>query len=133
MPNWCDNYITLTHKNKRKAKAFAGRCQKESRSEKYKYFHRIAGERAFVQNCEYDGANTLTLCVDSAWSPCEDTIRTLESRKYGFELVSGTYYEGGAGICGYLLGDEFDSSDFDNIPKDIVQTHGIEPLEDESE
>lgn len=134
MPNWCDNYIVLEHKNKRKAKAFAGRWKKEDMYGKIQYFHRIAGERAFITHCEYDGANTLKLWVDSAWSPPEETIRTLTSRKYGFELVSGSYYEGGAGICGYLLsGDEFNANDFENIPSDIIETHGIEQAEEENE
>ena len=129
MPNWCDNYIVLKHKHRREAKAFAKKCEAESKNDDDAFFHKIANERAFVINCEYDGANTLKLCVDSAWSPCTETIIELERK--GFELVSGSYYEGGSGICGYLLGDEFDSNDFGSIPQDIIETHGIEPSEDE--
>ena len=131
MPNWCDNYIVLEHKNKRKAKEFAKKCQAESENNDNAFFYKIARERAFVIHCEYDGANTLKLCVDSAWSPCTETIVELERK--GFELVKGSYYEGGAGICGYLLGDEFDANDFENIQADIIETHGIEQAEEENE
>jgi hypothetical protein len=125
MANWVDNYIVISHKNKRKMEAFVRKCEKEMKENNFNFFNKIANERAFIRNVDYDGF-TIKLCIDSAWNEVEDTLNVLTSRKYGFTLESGTYYECGMNFCGYHGGDSFeDFETLDGIPADIIANHGM--------
>jgi len=126
MPNWVDNYIVISHKNKRKVQAFARKCEREMRENDFNFFNKIANERAFITDTKYEGGNTIALGIDSAWNEISDSINVLTSRKYGFILESGTYYECGMNFCGYHGGDSFeDFETLDEIPADIIANHGM--------
>jgi len=126
MANWVDNYIVISHKNKRKMEAFVRKCEREMEETDFSFFNKIAGERAFIRYCEYDGENTIKLDIDSAWGTPEKTLEALTSRKYGFTLINGTYYECGMNFCGYHGGEHFENFDtLDSIPADIIANHGM--------
>ena len=126
MANWVDNYIVISHKNKRKMQAFVRKCEREMKENGYNFFNTIAGERAFVNDITYSGGNVVELSIDSAWNEVKDTIDVLTSRKYGFTLESGTYYECGMNFCGYHGGEKFeDFKTLDGIPADIIENHGM--------
>ncbi len=126
MANWVDNYIIISHKNTRKMQAFVRKCEREMKENGYNFFNKIAGERAFIRDITYNGKNIVELSIDSAWNEVEDTLDVLTSRKYGFTLESGTYYECGMNFCGYHGGDSFeDFKTLDGIPADIIENHGM--------
>lgn len=127
MANWVDNFIVVSHKNKRKAQVFVRKCEREMEETDFSFFNKIADERVVVRHCEYDGKNTIKIDIDSAWNTPEKTLEALTSRKYGFTLVNGTYCEDGANFCGYHGGERFkDFNTLDGIPADIIANHGMD-------
>lgn len=105
---------------------FTRKCEREMLENGFNFFNKIAGERAFIRDTKYDGKNTIELSIDSAWNEISDSLDVLTSKKYGFTLESGTYYECGMNFCGYHGGDSYeDFETLDDIPADIIANHGM--------
>ena len=110
MPNWCSNYVELTHDNpdmlRRAEDAF-------NRGELLAEFIPVPDSLQIVAGRVGDG-NTFSASFQSAWGPPIQAFEKLE--EMGF-TVSAYYYEPGMGFCGMFaegFDDYFDITDMDS-------------------
>jgi len=140
MPNWCENTVTITHKDKLKLDVIEAGLSNDKTQELFNVIHpNPSGEweyewsvnnwgskwDASIHDWERQDDNTIWVSFDSAWSPPIALYEFMESNGYTVEAM---YWESGMGFCGawrdgYDDFYEYDISDRDtleNIPEDIL-------------
>jgi hypothetical protein len=146
MPNWCQNYVTLTHEDPamiekalgafRKGDFFKELVPRPEEEEENWYSWNINNWGTKWDVGDEDGVgddmdeNMLSLHFDSAWSPPLAGYEKLE--ELGF-TVEGYYCEEGIGFCGLYacgLDDCYDIEGdskwvVENIPKEIDEMFAI--------
>lgn len=150
MPNWCNNRVTLNHKNPEMIKRVSESLNNEKflkefvsppedfnyDDEWYSWNIQNWGTKWEVRgDIEESSENSITIYFESAWSPPLVFYKKL-FEEYGFELVA-YYYEPGMCFCGKfetsddrLLDEYYDitlNSEWvkENIPEDIDVEMGI--------
>lgn len=141
MPNWCQNQVKLTHKDpvviSRIQTAFTeGRLLEEFvplgewdynlAVEKWGTKWDVGGENEYF----FVEEDTIVLCFDSAWAPPVPVMEAIQAEGI---VVEAYWYEPGMGYAGWLIDGEvedFEYSDFADIPEEIVEIFGIEDWEE---
>ena len=141
MPNWCQNYVDIYHKDRSKLDEIVQTSQNEE--DFFKHFlpcpegeveSDIWGTKWDVQIDEDDiffeeDDKILNINFESAWSPPIPFFRYLES--IGYDIKS-YFYEPGFDILGsYINGVEtYYNQSEDNIPEDIQWMFGLNDIRD---
>jgi len=141
MPNWCDNSVTIYHKDKSKIDAIeAGLASPDEQQLFNTILPNPSGEwdyewsvnnwgskwDASIIDWERQDDNTIWVSFESAWSP-PSTLYGFMHDEAGYD-VRAFYYEPGMGFCGMFLDGyddyyEYDISDrtsLENLPDEIL-------------
>lgn len=152
MPNWCQNYLELTHSDSTMIQKAAKALEEGTFMETFHptpddmldgevgngpmpgwYNWRLKnwGTKWDVQSDSiFSDPNFLSAHFDSAWASPTAFYAFLE--ELGFE-VEAKYFEGGMCFYGRYGEESIDFDSFESIPEDIVETFGIDPWEEEAE
>lgn len=155
MPNWCQNTLSLYHEDKSKIDELEKRC-KEQEPKIFEYLRPMPEDHedwyswntghwgtkwdASVIDSERIDENTITIIMDTAWSPPTLLYEYLEEQGYG---VDAHYLEEGMGFVGrYFNGvdEEFEldyslptKEEFLNsIPEECVDHWGLDMQYDDN-
>lgn len=136
MPNWCNNYATLTGP-KEKIDALIVELQKsDERDQPYQILNTLrpnpSGEWEYdwsvnnwgtkwdisVAAYEIVDENTVSISFDTAWSPPTILYDFLQEEGWN---VDAYYYEPGIGFCGHYVDGEDDYYEYSNMSADEVE------------
>lgn len=162
MPNYCNNFATITHEDPEQIEKMATALREHrvlntfvpvplcllddkvseqdalnmtGYADTYQFCKANWGTKWDLMSASYSivDENTITAWFDTAWTPPIEAYRAIE--ELGFS-IDAQYYEGGGGFCGFYSNGsdcEFSTEDFNDIPDEIVDTFGIEEYDDEAD
>lgn len=151
MPNWCNNYATLTGPKEKIDQLIIEVEKSDNRDTSYEILNVLRARPAdqeenwYAWNCDNWGTkwdislasyeivdeNTVTLSFDSAWSPPTALYEYLSEEGW---TVDAYYYEPGMAYCGRFVDGQDDYYDYtdmsadeieEQIPSEINETFGI--------
>jgi hypothetical protein len=151
MPNWCNNYATLTGPKEKIDELIVELRKSDERDSSYEIFNLLRPRPADQEENWYDwninnwgtkwditlasyeivDETTVTLSFDSAWSPPTTLYEFLEEQGW---TVTAFYDEGGMAYCGrfvdgsdeyYEYGDMTADEIEEQIPEDINEMFSI--------
>jgi len=157
MPNWCSNYVTVTHNDPAMIQKFVEAAKQEKIAETFfpQDTSLPQGEQGFLSDSEFywrvgnwgvkwdfggdfDGdANTVSGYVDTAWAPPLGVFRELVH--HGFD-VHAYWHEGGMCFAGeFENGEVTDYNDIEytfdgleGLPETIVEIFNLNDMVDDS-
>jgi len=147
MPNYCENTVIFTHDDaaqiarikstvEQDKPLFAEFVPRPESEEENWYDWNIknwgtkwdAGDTDITG--DYPNCNCIALRFSTAWAPPIGFYQQMES--LGFEVIA-YYYEQGMAFCGkYVDGidEDYETSDINSIPQDIVEEFGLDEIEE---
>lgn len=136
MPNWCNNYATLTGPKERIDDLIIELRKSDERDTPYEVLNKLrpnpSGEWQYdwsvnnwgtkwdvsLAGYEIVDENTVTLSFDSAWSPPTTLYDFLQEEGW---TVDAYYYEPGMGYCGHYTDGYDDYYEYSNMSADEVE------------
>lgn len=138
MPNWCNNYATLTGPKEKIDELIIEMEKSEKPDISYEILNKLRPrpteeeENWYSWNVENWGTkwdinlaayeivdeNTVSLSFDSAWSPPTVLYEFLQEQGW---TVDAYYYEPGMGYCGHYVDGDDDYYDYANMSADEVE------------
>jgi hypothetical protein len=136
MPNWCNNYATLTGPKEKIDALIVELRKSDERDESYQILNTLrpnpSGEWEYdwsvnnwgtkwdvsIAAYEIVDENTVSLSFDSAWSPPTTLYEFLQEEGWN---VDAYYYEPGMGYCGHYLDGEDDYYEYGGMSADEAE------------
>lgn len=136
MPNWCNNYATLTGPKEKIDELIVELKKSDDRDTPYEILNKLrpnpSGEWQYDWSVENWGTkwdisvagyeivddNTVTISFDSAWSPPTTLYEFLQSEGW---TVDAYYYEPGMAFCGRYQDGYDDYYEYSNLSADEIE------------